>query len=237
MHCTAETSDSGWRARSVRITELLDPAPEPADPGPAQTPRRLIWIVAALVMGAALLAATLRVKDGSMWFALLGLLVAATWLIGARISGPIRIRPTRPSPHVTALWALAIAGLSFLGFLAADLIGQHITFVSSALHGVLARADTGSRVIILVVTLVNGVAEEAFFRGALYSELSSHRPVLTSTIIYVVVTAATGNVALIVAAAVMGVIFALERRATASVLASSITHLSWSTLMIFCLPR
>ena len=44
--------------------EPLDPAPEPADPGPAQTPRRLIWIVAALVMGAALLAATLRVKDG-----------------------------------------------------------------------------------------------------------------------------------------------------------------------------
>ena len=119
--------------------------------------------------------------------------------------------PTRRSPHVTALWALAIAGLSFLGFLAVDLIGQHITFVSSALHGVLARADTGLRVIVLVVTLVNGVAEEAFFRGRLL-QLSSHRPVLTSTIIYVGVTAATGNVALIVAAAVMGVIFALERR-------------------------
>ena len=74
MHRTAETSDSGWRARSVRITELLDPAPEPGRPGPAQTPRRLIWIVAALVIGAASLAATLRVKDGSMWFALLGLL-------------------------------------------------------------------------------------------------------------------------------------------------------------------
>ena len=101
----------------------------------------------------------------------------------------------------------------------------------------LARADTGPRAIVLVVALVNGLAEEAFFRGALYSELSAHRPVFTSTTIYVVVTAATGNVALIVAAAVMGVIFALERRVTGSILASTITHLSWSTLMIFCLPR
>jgi membrane protease YdiL (CAAX protease family) len=237
VHCTRETPDSAQRRRSVRIADLLDPAPEPADTGPAQTPLRLMGIVAALVVGAALLAATLRVKEGSLWFDLLGLLVAATWLIGARVSGPIRIRPTRPSPHVTALWALAIAGLSFLGFLGADLIGQHISFVSSALHSVLARADTGPRAIVLVVALVNGVAEEAFFRGALYSELSAHRPVLTSTIIYVVVTAATGNVALIVAAAVMGVIFALERRATGSILASTITHLGWSTLMIFCLPR
>jgi len=237
LHCATETSDSAWRPRSVRITELLDPAPEPADTGSAQTPRRLLATVAALVVGAALLAATLRVKDGSLWFDLLGLLVAATWLIGARVSGPIRVRPIRPSPQLAALWALGIAGLSFLGFLAADLIGQHISFVSSALHGVLARADTGSRVIVLVVALVNGLGEEAFFRGALYSELSAHRPVLTSTIIYVVVTAATGNVALIVAAAVMGVIFALERRATGSILASTITHLSWSTLMIFCLPR
>jgi membrane protease YdiL (CAAX protease family) len=194
-------------------------------------------IVVALVVGAALLAATLRVKDGSLWFALLGLLVAATWLIGARVSGPIRFRPTRLSPHVAALWALVIGGTSFLGFLAADLIGQHIFFVSSALHSVLARADTGPKTLVLVVALVNGLAEEAFFRGALYSELSAYRPVLTSTLIYVVVTAATGNVALIVAGAVMGVIFALERRATGSILASTITHLSWSTLMIFCLPR
>jgi hypothetical protein len=221
----------------VRVSELLDPAPEPADTGSAQTRLRLKGIVAALVVGAALLAATLRVKDGSLWFDLLGLLVAATWLIGARVSGPIRIRPTRPSPHVAALWAAAIAGLSFLGFLAADLIGQHMSFVSSALHGVLAQADSAPRAIVLVVALVNGVAEEAFFRGALYSELSAHRPVLTSTIIYVVVTATTENVALIVAAAVMGVIFALERQATGSILASTITHLGWSTLMIFCLPR
>jgi membrane protease YdiL (CAAX protease family) len=221
----------------VRIIDLLDPAPEPADAGAAQSPRRLTAIVLALVVGAALLAATLRVKDGSLWFTLLGLLVAATWLIGARASGPIRIRPTRLSPHVVALWALAIGGTSFLGFLAADLIGQHISFVSSALHSVLARADAGPKAIVLVVALVNGVAEEVFFRGALYSELSAHRPVLTSTLIYVVVTAATGNVALIVAGAVMGVIFALERRVTGSILASTITHLSWSTLMIFCLPR
>ena len=217
--CIPPQRRSTWPGdrESVRITDLLDPAPSQQTPGPHR-------------------------RCGDSWGSLLPwrwerpcsrppcgkrrfVLVATCWvswwrprrLIGARVSGPVQTRPTRPSPHVAALWALAIGGLSFLGFLAADLIGQHISFVSSDLHSVLARADTGPRAIVLVVALVNGLAEEAFFRGALYWELSAHRPVFTSTTIYVVVTAATANVALIVAAAVMGVIFALERRVTGGV--------------------
>ena len=54
---------------------------------------------------------------------------------------------------------------------------------------------------------------------------------------YAIVTAATGNVALVIAAAVMGALFSLERRSTRGVLAPMVTHLTWSTLMVLALPR
>ena len=95
----------------------------------------------------------------------------------------------------------------------------------------------GQLPLILLIALVNGVAEELFFRGALHAALEPRRPALISTIIYVTVTAATGNIALIAAAAVMGTLFSLERLRTRSVLAPILTHVSWSTLMILALPR
>ena len=61
--------------------------------------------------------------------------------------------------------------------------------------------------------------------------------VASTTIVYVLVTAFTLNVALVVAAIVMGTIFAFQRRATRSVLAPVVTHLTWSTLMLLALPR
>jgi membrane protease YdiL (CAAX protease family) len=87
------------------------------------------------------------------------------------------------------------------------------------------------------VALVNGAGEELFFRGALHAALEPHRPAIATTIVYVVVTAATGNVALVIAAAVMGALFSLERLSTRGVLAPMVTHLTWSTLMVLALPR
>ena len=50
-------------------------------------------------------------------------------------------------------------------------------------------------------------------------------------------TAATENIALVVAAAVMGTVLSLERISTRGVLAPIVTHLIWSTLMLLALPR
>jgi membrane protease YdiL (CAAX protease family) len=85
--------------------------------------------------------------------------------------------------------------------------------------------------------LVNGAGEELFFRGALHTALEPHLPAITTIIVYVVVTAATGNVALVIAAVVMGALFALERRSTRGVLAPIVTHVVWTTLMVLALPR
>ncbi len=89
----------------------------------------------------------------------------------------------------------------------------------------------------MLIAVLNGIGEEVFFRGAVYSAFGRHHPALWSTVVYVAVTAAALNVTLVLAAAVMGTLFALERRATRGILAPTVTHITWSVLMIFGLPR
>ncbi len=190
------------------------------------------------MVGTALLAATLRAPRGSAWFTALGFLVAATWTVGALLSGPVPLRPAPPTRWRASVLPAALAGVAaFLAFLVAYFVGQHLPMVSGALDTLLAKADAGPRPLILVVALVNGVAEELFFRGALHAALEPRHAALWSTVAYVAVTATTGNIALVVAAVVMGTIFSLERLSTRAVLAPMITHLSWSTLMLLALPR
>jgi membrane protease YdiL (CAAX protease family) len=194
-------------------------------------------LTTTVIVGAALLGATLRVPRGSGWFTALGLLVAATWIVGAQLLGPIPIRsPTRASSQVAATSTL-LGVAATTAFYAAYFVAQHLPVVSSALDSVSDRADAGSTAIVLAIALVNGVGEELFFRGALYAALPPRSAVRGTTVVYVSVTAATFNVALVVAALVMGTVFSLQRRATRSVLAPIVTHLTWSTLMLLALSR
>ena len=98
----------------------------------------------------------------------------------------------------------AAAALAFFG---AYFVAQHVPVLSGALDSVLARADAGSTVVVLAIALVNGVGEELFFRGALYAALPPRSAIFGTTIVYVCVTAVTFNVALVIAALVMGTIF------------------------------
>ena len=83
--------------------------------------------------------------------------------------------------------------------------------------------------------MVNGVAEELFFRGAAYAAVTRF-PVVVTTVAYTLATLATGNVMLTFAAALLGVVVGLERRASGGILAPVITHVTWSTMMLFLLP-
>lgn len=191
----------------------------------------------AIVVGTALLAATLRVSPGSTWFSVLGMLVGATWTVGAFVSGPIPVQPDRDIAWRAIVGPVVVGVAAFGAFVAAYLVARDLPLIGPALDGVLATADAGPTALVLFVALVNGAGEELFFRGALHAALEPHRPAIATTIVYVVVTAATGNVALVIAAAVMGVLFSLERLSTRGVLAPMVTHLTWSTLMILALPR
>ena len=90
--------------------------------------------------------------------------------------------------------------------------------------------------LVIATTCANGLAEELFFRGALYAAVGRRHPVAKSTAAYVAATASTRNPALVLASLVMGVLFGLQRRASGGVEASALTHLTWSVLMLRYLP-
>ena len=96
-------------------------------------------------------------------------------------------------------------------------------------------ADQGSLPILVVITAVNGIAEELFFRGAAYAAITRH-PVLWTTAAYAVATLATGNVMLSFAAVLLGLVVGLERRASGGILGPILTHCTWSLTMLFALP-
>ena len=56
-------------------------------------------------------------------------------------------------------------------------------------------------------------------------------PVARTTALYAVATVPTRNPVLVLAAAAMGTLWALQRRATGGVQAPALTHLTWSALM------
>ena len=86
-----------------------------------------------------------------------------------------------------------------------------------------------------MITFFNGIAEELFFRGAMYAAIPTH-PVAWTTLAYVVATLATGNVMLAFAAILLGTVCGLERRASGGVLAPILTHITWSLSMLLLLP-
>ena len=89
----------------------------------------------------------------------------------------------------------------------------------------------------MLITVINGFAEELFFRGALYSSLEKHHPAIISTIVYtIVIGVSTLNPMLTFAAVILGSVCAFERRATGGVLAPILTHMVWGLIMVLALP-
>lgn len=224
----------------MRLPDILSPSTEARDVEDAPiVRRRRTVVIATLVVGAGLLGATLAAPQGSGLFYGLGVLVAATWLAGSFLSGPLHLghRGGRVAGSREIVAPLLLGVALFVAFAVAAVVAGHISFLHDAVARVLAKADGGPRAFVLAVALVNGVAEEVFFRGAVHSAFGRHRPALWATALYVAVTVATLNLALVAAAVVMGIAFAAEREATRGVLAPIITHVTWSTLILFLLPR
>jgi len=224
----------------VRLPEILVPSTEARDvEADDVVRRRRVVVTATLVLGTALLAATLAAAEGSGLFYAFGLLVAATWMVGGVLSGPVPLGRRRGVPEAgRELLAPLLLGVALaLAFAVAAVVAQRIPLLAGPLDRVLEKADAGPRALVLGVALVNAVAEEVFFRGALHSAFGRHRPAVWATALYVLVTVATLNLTLVAAAVVMGAVFTAEREATRGVLAPIVTHVTWSTLVLFLLPR
>ncbi len=216
------------------ITNVAVPHHEP----PSVVQRRRIVVGITLVIGAVLLGFSLRRHPGEASFYWLTLALAATWTSGSFISGPLHLgginwrgRNQRPVITGTTI-GLLLGGIFVLG----GLIAREIPTVAVLITRVLQFAHQGSFLLVVLITLVNGVAEELFFRGALYSALGRHYPVTISTILYIIATMASGNVMLGFAGLILGTVCALERRASGGVLAPMLTHFVWGLIMVLALP-
>lgn len=216
---------------------VLTSAPVPAEPHVVRRRRQRVTIVTALV-GAGALAWGLNVAPGSPWFYVATGLLAAIWVGGALASGPVHLgrephrRRHRPVVVPIAV-GLALAGVFVAGAWAVRLIPPLASLVDEVL--VYARAGVGP--VVWAIAVVNGIAEEVFFRGAVFDALPARFSLWGATLAYVAVTAAAGNVMLTFAAVVLGVVVGAERRVTGGILASAITHVTWSLAMLTILPR
>jgi membrane protease YdiL (CAAX protease family) len=203
---------------------------------PAVVRRRRRVVAVTTVAGTGLLGASLATEAGSGRFYVLTGATAATWVGGSLLSGPLHLghafgRGDRLRRPFLVPAALGVA--AFAPFYGAALVCRRVPPLRRWLTSILTYARHGDSRAVYATTLVNGVAEEVFFRGALYAAV---RHPAAATGVYVLATTATRNPALVAASAVMGALFAVQRRASGGIQAPMITHLVWSALMLRFLP-
>jgi membrane protease YdiL (CAAX protease family) len=241
------------------LRDLLRPGPDVRPEEGSLPPRAPVVLAATLVVGALVLAWTLRLPSGDGRFYLGTLATALVWGCGAVVCGAVRAGAVRagvvragvvragavpgvaPGPlarrrSTTVLGAL-ILGLLLVGiFAVVALVVARVPALAGPVRHLLAHANAASLPLVALLTAVNGVAEELFFRGALYAGLRRHEPLLVTTVLYAVVTATSGVPLLVLAAAIIGTVAGLQRRVSGGVLAPAVTHVTWSLGMLLLLP-
>ncbi len=219
-----------------------------SEPAPVSAPmtvsppdrRRIIVVLITLVVGATLLGLGLTTPADQPSFYLLTGSLAVVWVAGALGSGALHLGSVRRhDARIRPVLAPIVLGLGVGAvFVVGGLIVREIPPLRDYVRNVLGHAGAGSAVlpVVVLITLVNGVAEEVFFRGALFEAVGRRAPALVTTLVYALATATTGNPMLVLAALLLGAVLARQRRVTGGVLAPIITHATWSLVMLLLLP-
>ncbi|HLL61828.1 MAG TPA: type II CAAX endopeptidase family protein [Propionibacteriaceae bacterium] len=229
-----------WIGRAMGLVRpaLIDKVERDHRQSDAEFKRRRIVVAITLVVGATLLGLSFATEQGDPMFYPLTFGLAAVWAIGSFASGPLHLghisfRGVRRRPVITPIViGLVLAGIFTVG----GLVTRTIPPLASLTEDVIGYARANNLWIVFAILIVNGIAEELFFRGALFAAIGIRHPVLISTVIYALATIAGGNPVLVFAAAVLGTVVGLQRRAGGGVLAPILTHLTWSSAMLFALP-
>jgi hypothetical protein len=193
------------------------------------------WLGAAGLGAAALLRSSFAARAGSARFYLLTASLAGTWAGGALGAGPIPWRGdgwrNGPGSAVQALIVVPVVtgATTFALFYGA----ARGACRRRAIASVLGYAEARSTPLVVLIASGSGVAEELFFRGALWT---GPHPLRTTTLAYAASTAATGNPALVLAGLITSVVFGWQRDTTGGMLAPAVTHVTWSVLMLRYLP-
>jgi hypothetical protein len=217
------------------IVNVAVPQNEP----PGVVLRRRVVVAIVLVLGVAALALALREHPGESAFYWWSLALSGVWALGAFVSGPLHLggarwRGRNQRPVVSGTTIGLILGAVFI---AGGLIVREIPAITEYVTRLLKYTDQGSWRLTMAVALLAAIAEELFYRGALYTALGRHHALLISTTIYVIATLASSqNPMLAFAAVILGTVCAFERRATGGVLAPILTHFVWTLVVLLGLP-
>ncbi len=229
-----------WSSRAAKVVRpvFVDRVDRDHRQSDAEFKRRRIVVVATLVVGATLLGLSFSTEPGEPAFYPLTIGLAATWALGSLISGPLHLghiefRGVLRRPILSPIAVgLLLAGVFVVG----ALVFREVPFLTGLTEDVIGYARYGILPVVVIITIMNGVAEELFFRGALFAGIGTRHPVIISTLLYTVATIGSGNLVLVFAAALLGTVVGLERRASGGVLGPILTHITWSTAMLFLLP-
>ena len=197
------------------------------------------WRGVAALTAAVLLRSAFAARAGSARFYLLTTSLAGAWTGGALGAGPIPWRGdgrnTRAGSAARALILVPVVSgaATFAVFYGAARAARRHRTLRRPIAAALRYADAGSTPLVVLIASGSAVAEELFFRGALWS---GSRPLRITTLAYTASAAATGNPALVLAGLITSVIFGWQRAATGGVLAPAVSHLTWSVLMLHYVP-
>ncbi|WP_346006770.1 CPBP family glutamic-type intramembrane protease [Janibacter terrae] len=225
--------------RAFVAAALVAPVPRDHTEPDALVRRRRVVTVATLLVGTVVLAVTLRIPPGDDAFYLGGLALALVWIIGGTAAGRLHVgwAHTRESDLARpVVQPIALALLAVAIFLAGALVVGRVPWLAELVDDVLDHARYGSLPLVWAITVITGIGEELFFRGALFASVGRRHPIAITTAVYVLVTAATGNLLLTFAALLLGLLTGAQRRVTGGILAPILTHVIWSSSMLFLLP-
>jgi membrane protease YdiL (CAAX protease family) len=226
--------------RAFARAALVTPVPRDHTESDAAFRRRRVVALVTLVVGAVLLTLALRIEPGDDLFYVATLSLAVVWAVGAFASGPLHLgrAHTRAGAGLVrpVVQSLSLGAALLVVFLVGGLVVARVPALGDPVRALLDHARLGSLALVAVITAVNGVAEELYFRGALYAAVGRRHAVLVTTVVYALTTAGAGIPLLVLAAAALGLLTGLQRRVTGGVLGPIITHLTWSLGMLFLLP-
>jgi membrane protease YdiL (CAAX protease family) len=180
-------------------------------------------VAATQVVGTTLLGRSLLAEPGSRRFYRATYATAATWVAGGLASS------SRPQwTKKGAAEGIAVGTAAFGLFYGCAHVARRIPVLRRALTSAFRHVDVGRTSAVATTTVVNGIAEEVFFRGAVQDLLGGKR----SAALYVAAVAGSRNPALVLAAAIMGPLWAWQRERSGGLLAPMLAHVAWSMLML-----
>ncbi|MHA6512314.1 CPBP family intramembrane glutamic endopeptidase [Tessaracoccus sp. Z1128] len=225
--------------RAFLAAALINPVERVRTETPGMRRRRRVVVGITTALGAVALGLALSIQPGAPEFYAATLGVAGLWIGGAFLSGPLYLGEgrTRDGGRSRGVLQGFVLGLILLAvFVAGALVVTRIPALAAPVEDLLDHARFGSLWLVALITAINGVAEELFFRGAVYASLDRRFNGIGSTALYAASTLFTGVPLLTFAAVCLGLLTAAQRRVTGGVLGPIASHLTWSLGMLFLLP-